>query len=222
MTSLQDLDGKIWAAPAANSLAHNFYVQAMLAQAGVTPAEERYYDSDNAALLALVNGEADFATATFMPPLLPFEERPWQYGNDEPDLWRQLGQAPYRHPLGYIVVAGLPENGGYRVRDARAGLFDVQPAVFDQTRILTVTAPLPLDTVAVGPQFPLATARELNQALADFVASDRCQRSLCSSDFLNWSGLQPVDEAAYQPLRFMMETLDVPAGFWWTVLVDGY
>jgi hypothetical protein len=37
--------------------------------------------------------------------------------------------------------------------------------------------------------------------LQNFTASEDCLDSLCSSDFFNWTGLEPAEEAFYQPLR---------------------
>ena len=160
-------------------------------------------------MLAVVNGEVDFAVATFLPPLLPYEERDWVYGEDDPELWRETGSLPRRSPLGYILVQGEPRFGGYRIRDARSRVFDIEPGIFNETRILTVTAPIPNETIVLGAEFPLSTARQVVMTLVAFAADEACAASLCSSDFYNWTGLVETGEAAYDPLRFLLEELEL-------------
>ena len=207
--TLADLAGTRGAVPDSISIPNALYVQAMLQTAGVETAAIREIPSDSSTMLAVLNGDVDFAVATFLPPLLPYEEREWRYGMDDPELWRNLGSLPRRSPLGYVLVLGEPRLGGYRVRDARSRVFDIAPNIFDETRILTVTAPIPNETIAFGANFPLATARQVVTTLVAFAGDEACATSVCSSDFYNWSGLVVTDDAAYDPLRFVMEEIEL-------------
>lgn len=211
---LADLAGKRWVLADTGSLATDLYFRAMLAEAGVAPGEIVTAPEETSALLALRDGEADFATATFVPPLMPFD-RPWVFGETNPEEWRVLGISPTRSPIGYVVVAGDPENGGYRLRDARSRLFDTTPDIFDVTRILTLSAPIPRETVVLGADFPFALARQTVATLADFAASEACQTSLCSADLFGWTGLEPADDADYDPIRFIADTLELEAADFW-------
>jgi ABC-type phosphate/phosphonate transport system substrate-binding protein len=204
LAELTDLEGKIWAVGDQTSLPNYLYVQALLADLGITLAETRFFPGDNTALLAVFNGEADFATASYLPPILPFSEREWVYGEDDPELWRRLGIPPTRSGQGFVIVNGSPEFGGYRVRDARAGIFDTTPEIFTATEIMTLTAPLPLDTFVVGAQFPLGLARQVEAALITFGGSEACADSLCAADFLNWAGIIPAADENYDPLRLIV------------------
>jgi phosphonate transport system substrate-binding protein len=206
--SLADLAGKRGAVPDLNSVANAQYVQAMLAEAGVATADLAEIPSDSSAMLAVFNGEVDFATATFLPPILPYDERDWQPGEDDPELWRSLGFAPRRSPLGYIFVNGDPDFGGYRIRDARSRVFDIAPEIFAETQILTVTAAIPNQTVAFGADFPLGTARQVLTTLLDFAQSETCTISICASDFYNWTGLEVAEDAEYEVIRFMLRELE--------------
>ena len=69
IASVADLDGKSWAVPDDSSLTSFFYFQALLAEAGVTPGEITVVPGDNTAMLAVLNGEADFATGRFLDHL---------------------------------------------------------------------------------------------------------------------------------------------------------
>ncbi len=207
--TVEDLADKSWAVPDENSLPNFLYFQAMLRNAGITPGEIVPVQGDNSAMLAVFNREVDFATATYIPPIMPFEERDWVYGEDSPEVWRLLGIPPTRSPIGYVLVLAEPEFGGYRLRDARAGIFDIEPEIYNTTRIVTLSAQIPNEAVVLGAEFPLGLARQVTALLAEFGDSAACAESLCAGDFYAWAGLQPTDDMVYEPLRFVVETLDL-------------
>ncbi len=207
ITSLADLDGKRWAIPSDSSVPNNWYFQALLEAEGIEPGEMISVPGDNTAMLAVFNGEVDFATGTYWPPILPFEMRQWVFGEDDPEIWRQTGASPTRSGVGFVVVLGRPDQGGYRVRDARSGVFDTNEAIFDETRILTLSAPIPADSVAVGRAIPFAVAQQLGPLLSQFAASEQCAASLCAADFYGWMGLATAVPASYDPVHFVINTL---------------
>ena len=199
--NLEDLQGLRGAVPDAGSLPNAAAVKTLLQEADVDTEEIIEVQGDNAAMLAVFAGDVDFAVGTFTPPIMPEGEDAWQYGVDPNEIWRYLGLAPERSPIGYVLVIAEPEFGGYRIRDARAGVFDIQPEIFNATRIIALTPQIPNETVAFGAAFPIGLARQVMDELQTFTASEACIDSLCSSDFFNWRGLEPADEAFYQPLR---------------------
>lgn len=207
ITALADLDGKRWAVPSDTSIPNNWYFQALLAAEEIEPAEIVSVPGDNTAMLAVLNGDVDFATGTYLPPLMPFLSRDWVYGEDDPEIWRQTGVGPSRSGIGFVVVLGSPENGGYRVRDARSGVFDSARNIFDETRILMLSAPIPADSVAVGGDFAFGLAQQLGPLLIEFAGSESCAESLCAADFYGWLGLETAVPASYDPLHFVVDTL---------------
>jgi ABC-type phosphate/phosphonate transport system substrate-binding protein len=206
--AFEDLAGRSWATPDSQNIVTHLFFQAAFAEAGIEPGEIMEVPGDSSAMLAVYNGDADFATAVFVPPILPFGER-WQHGVDDPELWRRLGIPPRRSPIGYILVNGEPEFGGYRLRDARSRIFDIVPGIFSETRVLSLTAPIANDTIAFGSSFPLSIGRAIIDDLIEFGGSDRCVNSLCSSDFYAWAGLDKAAEVSYEPLAFVIETLEI-------------
>jgi len=206
ITNLEDLAGLRWAVPD-ESLHNYFYMQALFAESGIEPGEILPVQGDNTAMLAVLNGEVDFATGTFVPPVLPFEEETWVYGEDSPEVWRRLGISPTRSGQGFVIVNGTPEQGGYRVRDARSGIFDIEPTVFDETRILALSAQIPNDNITFGADFPVSLARELIPLFVEFATAPDCMESICSADFFNWQGVNPAADAQFDPLRFTLNTL---------------
>ena len=209
--SLESLQDKNWAVADDGSLSNYLYFAALLRESSIEVEETVPVAGESVAMLAVYEEEVDLATAEFIPPLLPFEETVWDRETDDPEPWRALGLAPERSPIGYVRVNGDPENGGYRVRDARARIIDVAPQIFDETQIIALSAPIPNETIAFGRDFPLALARQVEVGLSDFVSAEGCQSSLCSSDFYGWKGLVTAQDEMYAPIRFVQETLDLTA-----------
>ena len=218
--SLEQLAGRRWAIPDTASLSNFLAFQALFAEAGVAVGEIVETPGNSSAILAVYNGDVDFATATYVPPILPYDERPWRFGQDSPEMWRELDIAPRRSPLGYVLVNGDPEAGGYRLRDARAAVLDAAPAIYDETTILALGPPIPNETIGLGADFPLGLAREIIVALADFAGSEACQASLCSADFYGWTGLAPAEDATYESLRSLIETLELSDEETWALARD--
>lgn len=161
--------------------------------------------SSTAALLALLDGDVDAATAVYNPPILPREERIWAYGIDDPEIWREAQSAPQRNRFGYIDVVTAPEFGGYRIRDARAALFDTHPEIFRDTRIIALSPPWPNEALVFGAEFPLVPFAAVQAALEGFLNSEACAQSLCASDFYQWTGVITADDTFYDVVRIELE-----------------
>jgi phosphonate transport system substrate-binding protein len=209
--SIEDLEGLTWAIPEFGSTSGYLYPLSMFTEAGVEPGEIVESGSHNNAMLAVYNGEADFGTAFFSPPLLPNFERQWTYGADDPEIWREAGESPVRNEEGRTFVAGGPDEGGYRVLDARSAVSDTAPDIFDKTRILFLTPQIPNDTISYGPEFPLALAGDIVGAVAAFTETEACLESICSDDFYSWTGLSGVTDSFYDPVRAAMTNLGITA-----------
>jgi ABC-type phosphate/phosphonate transport system substrate-binding protein len=208
LNAIEDLAGSSWGVVDTSSVPEFLAIQAQLAEAGVEPGEVVEFATTSSLMLALYNREVDFVTAAYIPPILPYDERPWQYGEDPPEIWRRLGLSPTRSPIGYVIVFGEVEFGGYRLQDARASIFDTTPGIYDETQILALSPQIPNDTVVLGADFPLGLARQVTAVLSQFAASESCINSVCSTDFYGWAGLEPVTEEVYSPLLPLLETGD--------------
>ncbi|MCB9419785.1 MAG: PhnD/SsuA/transferrin family substrate-binding protein [Ardenticatenaceae bacterium] len=208
LNAVEDLAGRSWGVVDTTSVPEFLAIQVQLADAGVEPGDVVQYETTSSLMLALYNREVDFVTAAYIPPILPYDERPWQYGEDPPEIWRRLGLSPTRSPIGYVIVFGEVEFGGYRLRDDRASIFDTVPGIYDETQILALSPQIPNDTVVFGAAFPLGLAREVTAVLPQFAASEACVNSVCSTDFYGWAGLEPVTDEAYAPLLPLLEAGD--------------
>ena len=196
--TLDDLVGKTWAIPDFASTSGYLYPYTQLFDLGLEPGEIVETGSHNNAMLAVYNGEVDFGTAFFSPPVVP--GRTWQYGIDDAELWREAGEITINES-GHSVVEG------FRVLDARASVVSTAPDIFEKTRILALTPQIPNDTVSFGPQFPLSLAQRIVAALIEFTASEACMQSICSQDFYSWTGIEAQADSFYDPVRAALNAL---------------
>jgi phosphonate transport system substrate-binding protein len=147
------------------------------------------------AALAVYNGEVDFATTYFSPPLT---DPRWQPG-DDPEPYDPMEVA--------MNEEGRTFAGDVRVLDARTSVIETAPDIFEKVRILELTDPIPNDTMSFSPDFPDELKAELIPALVAFTASEACLESICSDQFYNWTGLDPIEDSAYDPVRKLINIL---------------
>ena len=193
--SFADLAGKKWAIPDLGSTSGYLYPSVMFAAEDVEPGEIVEAGGHGQSVLAVYNGEVDVSTSYFTPPLTDPE---WQYGDD---------------PEPYDVMNVVQNEEGrcfsdeIRVLDARCAVMDTAPDVFEKTRILLLSPKIPNDTMSFSPDFPEELKGAIVAAMVEFAASEACQESICSDQFYNWTGMDPVDDAAYDPVRQLIEVL---------------
>jgi phosphonate transport system substrate-binding protein len=193
--TVADLDGARWAYPDPGSTSGYLAILPMLEAAGVTPSETVEAGGHTGSVRAVYQGDADFGSAFFSPPLLP--EGTWEPG-DEPDIPDDL----------VPECAVTPEDrlfcGEYRVLDARANLREEAPDVVQEVRILAISDPIPNDTLSFGPDFPADLRAEIEEALLAFAETDAWAESIGNPDFYDWSTLAPANDAKYDIVRQMV------------------
>jgi phosphonate transport system substrate-binding protein len=197
--SLEDLEGKTWGFGETTSTSGFLVPSAELEDMGITPGERVETGGHTATVNAVYNGEVDFGTTFFSPPLLPDGE--WAFG-DPPDIPDEL-----------IPECAVNEDdrlfcGGYRVLDARAGLRTDAPDVVQKVRILAISPEIPNDTMSFSPEFPEDLKQVIMDALIDYLASDACQvreETICSVDTYNWTAAAPIFDENFDGIRIMME-----------------
>lgn len=193
--SIDDLAGKKWAVPDLGSTSGYLYPSVMLTEAGIEPGEIVEAGGHGQSVLAVYNGEVDFSTSFFSPPLT---DPAWQFG-DDPE--------PYDVNDVTLNEEGRCFSGDVRVLDARCSVMETAPDVFAKTRILTLSQQIPNDTMSFSPEFPEELKGKIVDALVEFAASDACAESICSDQFYNWSGLEPVEDSFYDPVRQLIDVL---------------
>lgn len=194
--SLEDLAGAKWAVPDRGSTSGFLYPSVEFASLGVEPGEIVEAGGHGAAVLAVYNGEVDFATSFFSPPLLP--DGTWVYGSDP---------EPFDPAEAVRNEEGRVYAGDVRILDARASVMETAPDVIEKVRILALGDQIPNDTVSFGPEFPEGLKARILNALVIFAASDACQESICSEQFYSWTGVEPVGDSFYDPVRQLIDVL---------------
>jgi phosphonate transport system substrate-binding protein len=193
-----DLEGRSWAFPDSGSTSGYIAPAVELAAAGIEPGEQVEAGGHNQVVQAVYSGEADFGTTFYSPPLVP--GAPWQIG-DLPEPYDLTVDESRLDEEGNLFV------GDIRILDARANIRDTAPDVVDQVRILRLSEPIPNDTLSFGPDFPEELRDQILQALIEFSATDEWAQSIGSEDFYGWSGISPIDDDAYDPVRLQFEIL---------------
>jgi phosphonate transport system substrate-binding protein len=196
--SLADLNGKKWAYPDAGSTSGYLAILPMLAEAGVSAGETLEAGGHTGAVRAVYNGEADFGTAFFSPPLKPEGEEPWKVG-DSPEIPDEQIDSCAPTEDGKLMC------GGWRVLDARANLREEAPDVVQKVRILDISPEIPNDTLSFGPEFPADLRQQITDALIAFAETDAWDASIGNPDFYGWTGIEPATDEEFDVVRQMIE-----------------
>lgn len=196
INSLDDLAGKSWGFGDTASTSGYLVPNAMLLNLGITPGEQVETGGHPQTVKAVYNGEVDFGTTYFSPPLLP--EGQWKVG-DPPDIPDEL-----------VPECGLNDEGklycgGYRVLDARAAIREDAPDVVQKVKIVAITEGIPNDTMSFGPEFPEDLKQTIMDAVIAFVQTEECLESLCNENFYDWTDAAPIYDENFDLIRIMME-----------------
>jgi phosphate/phosphite/phosphonate ABC transporter binding protein len=208
--SIEDLDGLKWAYPDPGSTSGYMVPLVMFEEAGITPGETITDLGHTGVVRAVYNGEADFGTTFYTPPLRPEELGPWQEG-DPPDIPDEiLDSCTVNVEEGRIYCgedADGDGNGDWRVLDARPGLREEAPDVVQQVRVLDISDPIPNDTLSFGPDFPEELRQQIVDALFAFSETDAWAESIGHPDFYDWTGLEAATDEEYDFIRQMVEAV---------------
>lgn len=196
--SLEDLEGLSWAYPDPGSTSGFLFPSVSLDEAGVEPGETREAGGHPQAALQVYNGEADFGTTFFSPPLIEDGDA-WAIG-DPPEIPDELIDSCAPNDEGQLWC------GNYRVLDARSSAIEEAPDIVQRVRILDITAEIPNDTLSFGPDFPADLRSQIEEALAAFAETPEWEESIGHQDFYAWSGIEPATDAEYDIVRTVVES----------------
>jgi phosphonate transport system substrate-binding protein len=196
--SMEDLEGLSWAYPDAASTSGYMAALVMLRDHDITHGETVEAGGHTGVVRAIYNGEADFGTTFFSPPLKPQGEGEWEVG-DDPDIPEDLIESCAPSDDGARLMCE-----GWRVLDARASLRTEAPDIVQAVKILAISPPIPNDTLSFGPDFPAALRAQIEQALVAFSQTEAWEASIGSQDFYGWTSLSPATDAEYDFIRDMV------------------
>jgi phosphonate transport system substrate-binding protein len=194
--TLADLEGKTWAYPDVTSTSGYLFPTALFADLGITVGEKVEAGGHTAAVKAVYNGEAEFGTSYFSPPLLP--EGRWQIG-DAPEPYLDLLEDCAENEEGKMYC------GEYRVLDARTTISEEAPDVIQKVRIIDLTAEIPNDTMSFSPDFPEELKQTIIDAVTEYIGSDPCAETICNENFYDWTGIGPITDESFDGIRLMLE-----------------
>lgn len=194
--TLADLEGKTWCYPEPTSTSGFLVPSAMFDDLGITVGEKKEAGGHTGTAIAMANGECDFGTTFYSPPLLP--DGRWAPG-DDPDI-----------PDDLVAECAVNEDdrlfcGGYRVLDARSSARADFPDIVQRLRILAISSGIPNDTMSYSPEFSEDLKVAINEAMIAYVGSDACADNLCSEDHYNWTATGPIFDENFDGIRLMME-----------------
>jgi phosphonate transport system substrate-binding protein len=196
ITSLEDLNGKSWAYPDTSSTSGYLVPASYFAKVGITPGDQVAAGGHPQSVVAVYEGQADFATTFFSPP-----------GNEGD--WK-IGDPP--QPAGELTVTKEGDSvrgfaGGMRIRDARSSILGDYPDVLEKVCIVAISDPIPNDTVSFSKDFPAEAKEKIVQALIDYAGTDEGQSVLANDEFYDITGFSRVEDSAFDPIRDMISGL---------------
>ncbi|GAB4575591.1 MAG: phosphate/phosphite/phosphonate ABC transporter substrate-binding protein [Anaerolineae bacterium] len=195
-----DLEGKTWGYGDPGSTSGYIVPSVELQAAGITPAEEVQTGGHNQTVLAVYNGEVDFGTVYFSPPIMPEGHAAWSY-KDLPEPYDLTVDETYIGEDGELYV------GSVRVMDARRAVRETAPDVVSQVRILAISEPIPNDTMSFGPDFPEDVRQEILDALLALSQDEEAWNATALSAAYNWTGLEPISDSVFDSVRLQFEIL---------------
>jgi phosphonate transport system substrate-binding protein len=195
--SLEDLVGKSWAYPDAGSTSGYLAPLVFMKGNDIAFGEQVEAGGHPQVVNAVVNGEADFGTTFFSPYAVPESIPAWAEG-DAPDVPEDVLESCAPNENGLFC-------GDYQVLDARANVREEVPDIVQQVKILTLTEPIPNDTLSFAPDFPAELRAQIEAALLSFAQTEAWATSIGNEDFYGWSGVEPATDAEYDVIRLMVE-----------------
>ncbi|MBC7811665.1 MAG: phosphate/phosphite/phosphonate ABC transporter substrate-binding protein, partial [Burkholderiales bacterium] len=166
-----DLEGRTWGYPDAASTSGFIVPSAELGAAGITPGEGIQTGGHNQTVQAVYDGEVDFGTTFYSPPVMPGAR--WGIG-DMPEPYDLSIDESYVGEDGNLYV------GDIQILDARQNLRETAPDVIDKVRILRISQPIPNDTMSFGPDLPEELRTQILDALIAFAETDGWAESIGS------------------------------------------
>ena len=193
-----DLEGKTWGYGDPGSTSGYIAPAVELKAAGITPGKEVQTGGHNQTVLAVYNGEVDFGTTYYSPPITPGAA--WTYG-DLPEPFDLTVDESYIGEDGELYV------GQVRIMDARRAVRETAPDVVNKVRILAISAAIPNDTLSFGPDFPADTRQQILDALFALAGDKEKWDTTALSTSYAWTGIAPIDDAAFDTVRLQFQIL---------------
>jgi len=199
--TLEDLNGAIWAYPDTTSTSGFLVPSGMFESMEIEPGEVAEVGSHDSAVQAVYDGSADFGTTFFSPAIDSEGTTLWDGGVDTGDVPDDLVDSCALDAEGEILC-----GDDFFPRDARRNIREAAPDVIQQVRILTLSDPIPNDTLSYSPDFPGDLQGTINAALETF-ATDDPEGFATAFDAYSWSGVATTNDGEFDSIRALLAAL---------------
>lgn len=199
--TIEDLNGASWAYPDGTSTSGFLVPSGMFEALGIEPGEGSEVGSHDAAVQAVYDGTADFGTSFYSPPIDSEGNSLWDGDPDNGDVPADLVDSCALDADGQILC-----GDDFYPRDARRNIREAAPDVIQEVRILTLSDPIPNDTLSYSPEFPEDLQQTINDALKAFAADDP-EGFSTAFDAYSWSGVADTSDSEFDSIRALLDAL---------------
>lgn len=199
--SFEDLAGKTWAYPDATSTSGFLVPQGMFLEADLETGDVLEAGGHNQVVLAVYNGDADFGTTFFSPAIDANGDVLWDGSIDNADVPDDLVESCALDADGEIAC-----GDDFFPRDARRNIREEAPDVIQKVRIVTLSDPIPNDTLSFSPEFSGMQKESIVGALKAFADNDPDGFS-AAFDAYSWSGIADTNDAEFDSIRALVNAL---------------
>ena len=194
IAGLEDLDGKVWIYNDTGSTSGYVFPNMVFETAGLEFASIVTTGGHTNSMVALIEGQGDFCTGYGSAPGAPdgWEGDRWDFG-DDPEMWlwdRWNGDLFREAFLGTC----------YDLRRAVRSTYDFDTVLTDIGVVLNI-GPIPNDCLAFGPNFPVAIADQIVEAIKIHIATEEGAALWGDENFYEWTAVADIDDSFYDEYR---------------------
>lgn len=199
--TFEDLAGKSWAFPDSTSTSGYLFPQGMFINADIEPGDELEAGGHDQAVLAVYNGDAEFGTSFYSPPIDAEGNSLWDGDPANADV-----------PDDLVASCQGTEDGDvfcgedFEVRDARRNIAAANPDVIQKVRIVTLSDPIPNDTLSFGPDFDEMQMEAIVAAMVAFADNDP-DGFATAFDAYSWNGVASTTDSEFDAVRAIVNAL---------------
>ena len=199
--TFEDLEGKTWAYPDSTSTSGFLFPQGMFLARDIEPGDGLEAGGHDQAVLAVYNGDAEFGSSFYSPPIDSEGNSLWDGDPAEADVPDDLVDSCVGVGDGDVFC-----GDDFEVRDARRNIADANPDVIQKVRILTLSDPIPNDTLSFGPEFDEMQMETIVNAMMAFAENDPDGFS-AAFDAYSWNGVATTTDAEFDAVREIVGAL---------------
>ena len=199
--TLADLAGKTWAYPEATSTSGFLVPSGLFADLGIVVGDTLEAGGHTATAQAIYDSSADFGTTFFSPAIDGDRNVIWDGDPANADV-----------PADIVDTCGLDADGAllcgdnFYVRDARRNIREGAPDVIQKVRIVTLSDPIPNDSLSFSPEFADDLRTIITDALLSFAENDP-EGFETAFDAYSWTGFAPTNDADFDSIRAIVNAL---------------